>query len=275
MSFKIKRVNKNNTNDFRKDEQLSKEKQELKKLIENLDNSSLPFSLIKLAVNNNFLPLSIDSYYLKISPEIDMLRKKDGSKYSNNSLSTIKSALVSNKLFEQKENKLYGLNINEALKYLKKLQETNSIKGNSKRKKILKLNNVDTFLGKKRSITKNITVNKYEKYEHGYQILNDLLESYSKKSEYGTKIKTNFNKYQSPTELLEKTMDNDKIFGMLITFKYFQPFLKKYLFSKNICINKDKKLKLNQQISDLKYDLDLVQSCIKKFAVPNNIESDN
>ena len=34
-----------------------------------------------------------------------MLRKKDGSKYSDNSIKAIKSALVTNKLFEQKENK--------------------------------------------------------------------------------------------------------------------------------------------------------------------------
>ena len=272
MSFKIKRVN-NNTNNIRKDEQFSKEKQELKKLIENINDSSLTFSLIKLAINNNFLPLSMESYYLKINPEIDMLRKKDGSKYCNNSINTIKSALVTNKIFEQKENKLYGLNINEAIKYLKNLQRMN-IKDNSKRKKSYSYK-FETFLGKKRSIIKNLTVNKYEKYEHGYQILNDLLESYSKKSENETKIKTNFNKYHSPTDLMQKTMDNDKICGMLIAFKYFKPFLKKFLHSKNILINKDKKLKINKHISDLSYDLDLVQSCIKIITSSKIIKSDN
>ena len=256
MSFKIKRVN-NNTNNIRKDEQFSKEKQELKKLIENINDSSLTFSLIKLAINNNFLPLSMESY----------------SKYCNNSINTIKSALVTNKIFEQKENKLYGLNINEAIKYLKNLQGMN-IKDNSKRKKSYS-SKFDTFLGKKRSIIKNLTVNKYEKYEHGYQILNDLLESYSKKSENETKIKTNFNKYHSPTDLMQKTMDNDKICGMLIAFKYFKPFLKKFLHSKNILINKDKKLKINKHISDLSYDLDLVQSCIKIITSSKIIKSDN
>jgi len=269
MSFKIKRVNKN---DIKEEKQFSKEEQELKKLIENIDDSSLPFSLIKLAANNNFLPLSIESFFLQINPEIDMLRKKDGSKYSDNSIKAIKSALVTNKLFEQKENKLYELNINEAIKYLKNLQEMNNIKGNSKRKKSYR-NKIDTFLGKKRSKTKNLKVNKYE---HGYQILNDLLESYSNKDENETKIKTNFNKYQSPTDLMQKTMDNDKIFGMLITFKYFKPFLKKFLYSKKIIpINKDKKLKLNKQISNLSYDLDLVQSLFKKIASSKIIESDN
>lgn len=273
MSFKIKKVNKNYTNNIRKDEQFSKEKQELKKLIENIDDSSLPFSLIKIAVNNNFLPLSMESYYLKINPEIDMLRKKDGSKYCNNSINAIKSALVTNKLFEQKENKLYGLNINEAIKYLNNLKEIN-IKDNSQRKKSYR-SKFDTFLGKKRSITKNLTVNKYEKYEHGYQILDDLLELYSKKTENRSKIKTNFNKYQSPTDLMQKTMDNDKICGMLITFKYFKPFLKKFLHSKSIFINKDKKFKINKHISDLSYDLDLVQSFIKIIASSKIIKSDN
>ena len=42
MSFKIKRVNKN---DLKEEKQFSKEEKELKKLIENIDDSSLPFSL--------------------------------------------------------------------------------------------------------------------------------------------------------------------------------------------------------------------------------------
>ena len=46
MSLKVKGVNKNNINDIRKDEQFSKEKQELTKLIENINDSSLPFSLL-------------------------------------------------------------------------------------------------------------------------------------------------------------------------------------------------------------------------------------
>ena len=269
MSFKVKKFKSNIKNELKSNE---KEKQELKKMIENVDNSSLSFALIKLAVNLNFLPLSIESYYEKILPEIEMLRKKDGSKYSNNSFNTIKSALVSNKLFVHKENKLYELNINKAVKYIKSLQEANNNNNikTSERKINRKSNKDDDFLGKKRSITKNLIVNKYEKLQHGYQILNDLLESIPKKNK--NDIKTNFNKYESPIDLIEKTLDNDKICGMLITFNYFKPFLKKFLYSKKISSNLSNNLKINEQISDLKNGLDLVQFCIKKFVNPKNNE---
>ena len=272
MSFKVKKFKNNIINDLKSK---GKEKQELKKLIEKVNNPSLSFALIKLTVNLNFLPLSIESYYEKIFPDIEMLRKKDGSKYSNNSINTVKSALVCNKLFVKKENKLYELNINEAIKYIKSLKETNNISTKTlKRKKNSKSDKDDEFLGKKRAITKNLIVNKYEKLQHGYQILNDLLESYPKKNKNEINIKTNFNKYESPIDLIEKTLDNDKICGMLITFKYFKPFLKKFLYSKNISTNLNNNLKLNQQISDLKDGLDLVQFCIKKFMNPKNNGTD-
>ena len=281
MSFKTKKISKNfliepkvnikNSNE--------KEKEELKTLVENMENSSLPFALIKLSIANNFLPLSIETYNKKIQTDIDLLRKKDGSKYLQNSVNTIKSALVSNKLFEKKENKLYGLNIPAAIKYIKNLEKT---KGDINDKEKIKINenkknnnnNNNTLLGKKRVLTKNLYVNKYEKYQHGFQILNDLLESYPKKKEDGIKIKVNFNKYKSSTELIEKNMDVDKICGMLIAFKYFKPFLKKCLYSKNNIDNYNKNLKIDQQISGLKDGLELVQSCIKNL-VKKKFEENN
>ena len=281
MSFKTKKISKNfliepkvnikNSNE--------KEKEELKKLIENTENSSLSFALIKLSINNNYLPLSIETYYEKISPDIELLRRKDGSKYLKNSMYTVKSALVSNKLFEKKENKLYGLNIPAAIKYIKNLEKT---KGDINDKEKIKINenkknnnnNNNTLLGKKRVLTKNLYVNKYEKYQHGFQILNDLLESYPKKKEDGIKIKVNFNKYKSSTEIIEKNMNVDKICGMIIAFKYFKPFLKKCLNSQNNINNYSKKLKLTKQISGLKDELDLVHSCIKNI-VKNKLEENN
>ena len=277
MSFKTKKVNKNILNERKDNDKYLKEKEELKKLIENTENSSLSFALVKLSINNNFLPLSIKTYYEKISPDIELLRRKDGSKYLKNSIHTIKSALVSNKLFEKKENKLYGLNIPETIKYIKNLNKT---KNNKQSiiidKKSIQNQKENNFLGKKRSITKNLVVKKYEKYRHSFQILSDLLESYPKKKEEGIKIKMNFNKYKSSTELIEKTMDIDKICGMLITFKYFKPFLKKFIYSQNNnIINFNKKMKLNQQISGLSDGLDLVQFCIKKIIKSKNIDTDN
>ena len=57
MSFKTKKITKNFLSG-----QISKEKEELKKSTENIDKSSLPFAF-KIAIRNNFLPLSIDTYY--------------------------------------------------------------------------------------------------------------------------------------------------------------------------------------------------------------------
>ena len=277
MSFKTKKINKNFLIEQKPNIKNLKEKEELKKLVENKENSSLPFALIKLSIANNFLPLTIETYYEKILPNLDLLRKKDGSKYLQNSTNTIKSALVSNKLFEQKENKLYGLNIPAAIKYIKNLEKTKKSIKNTEKIKIIKNENDynnNIFLGKKREITKNLYVNKYEKYQHGFQILNDLLESYPKKKEDGIKIKVNFNKYKSSTELIEKNMDVDKICGMLIAFKYFKPFLKKCLYSKNNIDNYNKNLKIDQQISGLKDGLELVQFCIKNL-VKKKFEENN
>ena len=174
MSFKIKKENK-----IKEIEDETKDKQYLISQMDSIANSSLPFALMKLAINNNFIPLSIESYYEKILPEIDSLRKKDGSKYSVNYLSSVKSALTSNKLFEKKENNLYGVNIQNCINYLDKIKTKNkSIKNNS-----------NNFIGKKRQITKNISVRKYDKYIHTFQILNDLNETYHKKMKKIIKLK--------------------------------------------------------------------------------------
>ena len=260
MSFKIKKENK-----IKEIEDQTKDKQYLISQIDSITNSSLPFALMKLAINNNFIPLSIESYYEKISSEIDSLRKKDGSKYSKNYILAVKSALVSNKLFEKKQNNLYGLNIQNSINYIKKIkngQNSNNI-------------NKKTFIGKKRKITKNIETRKYEKYIHTYHLLNDLNETYPKNSEESGKIKINFNKYKTPNELMEKNMNLDKICGMLITYKYFKNFLKKFLYDKNINIDYEKRMNLNKQISGLEDGFNLVQNYIKNIVNSKNIDSEN
>ena len=67
----------------------------------------------------------------------------------------------------------------------------------------------------------------------------------------------------------------EKYFYKLITFKYFQPFLKKFLYSKSNDISYNKKRMLNQQIFGLKDDLDLVQFFIKQIENSKNIETNN
>ena len=260
MSFKTKKEINSKEN-----KEHTKEKNYLITQIETIENSSLPFALIKLSINNNFLPLSIKSYYEKILPEIDSLRKKDGSKYSLNCILAVKSALVSNKLFEKKENNLYGLNIQNSINYINKL----------KNEQITKNKDTKIFLGKKRQIKKNFAVKKYGKYLHTFQILSDLNETFPKKGEENCKIKINFNKYKTDTDLMEKNMNLDKICGMLITYKYFKNILKKFLYSKNNNIDYEKRMNLNKQISGLKDGFELVQFCIKNIVNSKNIDSEN
>ena len=260
MSFKTKKeINSKENKEY------TKEKNYLITQIETIENSSLPFALIKLSINNNFLPLSIKSYYEKILPEIDSLRKKDGSKYSLNCILAVKSALVSNKLFEKKENNLYGLNIQNSINYINKL----------KNEQITKNKDTKIFLGKKRQIKKNFAVKKYGKYLHTFQILSDLNETFPKKGEENSKIKINFNKYKTTTDLMEKNMNLDKICGMLITYKYFKNFLKKFLYDKNINIDYEKRMNLNKQISGLEDGFNLVQNYIKNIVNSKNIDSEN
>lgn len=265
MSFKTKIVNK--LKEYEEQEK-EKEKQYLINQIGTIENFSLPFALLKLSINNNFLPLSINSYYEKILPEIDSLRKRDGSKYSSNYLFAVKSALFTNKLFEKKINNLYGLNLKNAINYMKKLKKVEKPLNNID-------NNKNTFLGKKRQIKKNFSVRKYEKYIHTYEILNDLSETFPKNSEESNKIKINFNKYKTTTDLMEKNMNIDKICGMLIIYKYYKNFLKKFLYGKSMNINYVKRMNLNKQISGLKDGFDLVQFCIKNIVNSKNIDSEN
>lgn len=260
MSFKIKKENK-----IKETENQKKEKQYLISQIENIENSNLPFALLKLFINNNFIPLSIESYCEKIYPQIDSLRKEDGSKYSKNYKFAVKSALVANKLFTKNQNNLYGLNIKNAINYINKVKNKN----NSVNKK------PKNFLGKKRMITKNITLRKYEKYIHTFQILNDLNETFQKKDEETEGTKINFNKYKTTTDLMEKNMSLDKISGMLVMYKYFKNILKKFLYGKNMNIDYENKIKLNKQISGLKDGFDFVQSCIKNIINSKNLDPDN
>lgn len=256
MSFKSKLVNKPKEID-----DIVKEKQNLISLVENRENQSLPFALIKISINNKFLPLSLESYYQKILPELDSLRKKDGSKYSKNYIFAVKSALASKNLFEKRENNLYEINIKNCINYVKKIKA--------------KENKNISFLGKKRQMTKNLVVRKFEKYIHTFQLLNDLSETFPKKSEENSKIKINFNKYKTSVDLMEKNMSLDKISGMLITFKYFKNILKKFLYDKKNTIDYEKKINLNKQISGLKDGFDLIQSCIKNIVNSKNIDSEN
>ena len=86
----------------------NKDKEELNDLVKR-SPQNISTCLIKISINNNYKPLNIEKFYENIFTEIDSLRRTDGSKYKSKSIKTVRSAIVSNKLFSQQENNSYIL----------------------------------------------------------------------------------------------------------------------------------------------------------------------
>ena len=211
------------------------------KLNELLKNSPLNLStcLIKINQKNNYKPLSIDKYYENAYLEIESLRRTDGSKYKSKSISTVRSAIVSNKLFIKNKNDSYSLNIKECIKYLKSIQYSFENKINNKKKNKLinkkeKINFDNNFLGRKRKSIYDISSNQADKYKYVYDLMDNVLNIYLKDKELNKKIKIYFSKCNNYKEVIENYKNNENIIeGILSMFKYFKPFLKNVLFSVN------------------------------------------
>lgn len=214
-----------------------KEKEELNELLKTspLNISTL---LIKISINHNFKPLSIENFYENIFSEMDSLRRTDGSKYKSKSIKTVRSAIVSNKLFIKQNNNSYILNINECIKYLKTIQDKinpSNKKQNKLSNKKFKINSEinqknNILLGKKRN---NPNGNeKIIKYKHAYELMDNVLDIYSKDKELSKRVKIYFSKCNNYKEIIENYKNNENIIeGMLSIFNYFKPFLKNNLFS--------------------------------------------
>ena len=216
---------------------LNKDKEELNELIR---SSPLNIStcLINICINNNYKPLSIEKYYENIYSEFDSLRKTDGSKYKSKSIKTVRSAIVSNNLFIEQKNNLYSLNIKECIKYLTAIKDknkTNNKRQNKINSKKFKTNteNLDknTFLGRKRNNSNDIS-EQIEKYKHVYEMMDNILDMYSKDKDLNKKIKIHFSKCNNYKEVGEKYKNNENVIqGILSMFNYFKPFIKNHLFS--------------------------------------------
>ena len=110
-------------NDGYEDEnEKSRLKGELEEILKTVPYS-LGVALIKISQINDYVPLELEKYYQNIMPTFHLLRRTDGSKYQSNSIKTVRSAMVSNRLFTKNENGLYELNIKNALNYLKLIQK--------------------------------------------------------------------------------------------------------------------------------------------------------
>lgn len=104
----------------------SKKKEILEDLIKTVPHS-LSVALIKITQLNNYAPLPLEKYYTNILPAFDLLRRTDGSKYKIHTKTTVRSAMVSNKLYSRNSEGLYELNINNAIKHLQMIKQKKTI----------------------------------------------------------------------------------------------------------------------------------------------------
>jgi len=269
----------------------SNQKQELEEIISTVPYS-LPVALIKLTIINNYEPLEIEKYYEKILPAFHLLRRSDGSRYQTASLSTVRSAMVTNKLFTKNIDGLYVLNIPSALKIIKliknkkragegepkntsveKAPKPKSGKENSDSNmntlvniyKGLKANNnnndTEGMTGKKRKlrkIKKNKEGNKkgLEKFEKTFTLLKTLLKVSASDKDLYSQINFDFSELKD-SALGEQKINLDKIAGMLTIFKFYKPFLERCFNSIHIQEN------MMSKMSDLSSDMYQMDSLFK------------
>ena len=245
-----------------------REKQELNELI-NKTPQNLSICLMKICQQNNYMPLSVENYYQKVFNQIDNLKRTNGLKYKSKSISVVRSALISNNLFtkNEKNNNLYSLNVKECIKYLKSINKNKSVN----LKKQYNINNSDysntnhennnSFLGKKRKNSYDFSGNKIKRYKHVYELMENMLETYTKDKELNKKIKIYFNKCKNYKEIIDKYKNNNDIIeGILSMFNYFKPFLKNCLFNMDSVTYLNN---LNSKIQGFKNELELSQNFLK------------
>ena len=76
---------------------------------------------------NNYEPLQLDTYYNNILPAFELLRRTDGSKYRTNSKTVVRSAMVSNRLYNRTAEGLYEINLTNAIKHLQMIKQKKAI----------------------------------------------------------------------------------------------------------------------------------------------------
>ena len=72
-------------------------RRELEEIIKDVPYS-LSVALIKITQLHNYEPLDIETLFQKVQPAFSLLRRNDGSKYVTQTPTTVRSAMVSNKL---------------------------------------------------------------------------------------------------------------------------------------------------------------------------------
>jgi valyl-tRNA synthetase len=110
-------------------------KRELEELIKSVPYN-LCVALIKISQLHNYEPLDIETLYQKVLPAFSLLRRNDGTKYTSQSVQTVRSAMVSNKLYTRNGNGKYVLNIQQAIKILRNIKNKKSVNTNQQLKQV-------------------------------------------------------------------------------------------------------------------------------------------
>ena len=269
------------------EKELEDAKKELEELIKTVPYN-LSVALIKITLINNYLPLELEKYYQKILPAFSLLRRTDGSKYQSQSMTTVRSAMVSNKLYYKNNEGLYILNIPNALKVVKMIRNkkkpmkeedvknlnvenlenikngienfdinnSGALLGTEKEKKSKK--NSEDLLGKKKKL-KNIkkkgkdgVKNRIEKFQKTYSLLKNLLKVSANDKLLYSQLNFDFAEISDSTKIDEKKINVDKIIGMLSVFKFFMPFLERCFSSIEIQDNvMEKVTELNSEVTHM------------------------
>ena len=273
-----------------------KQRHELEKIVSTVPYS-LSIALIKLTILNDYCPMAIEKYYQKILPAFHLLRRTDGSKYQSQSIHTVRSAMVSNKLYYKDQDGLYALHVPNALKLIKLLLNkkktgaegekepepepkdvsVEQISFNSDEREVITRNNDDKLMnlyslpkpeasinpeelvGKKRKLKKIKKKNK-----DGPKGRIDKFEKTFNILKHLLKLSANDKALYSQLYFdfadmndLSKKINVEKVIGMLIVFKFFKPFLETSLNSIQVQEN------IMTKIADLNSDVYYMDSMYK------------
>ena len=138
-------------------EDLDSQKKELEELTKNVPYS-LSVALIKISQLHGYEPMDIDTIYQKILPAFPLLRRNDGSKYQSHSVHTVRSAMVSNKLYLKDEQGRYVLNIPNAIKIIRAIKIKKKVNNKEKEQKPKK-HNINNNNNNNISTLTNIDIN--------------------------------------------------------------------------------------------------------------------
>jgi len=263
-------------------------KKELEEIIKDVPYN-LVVALIKISILHNYEPLDIETLYQKVSPAFSLLRRNDGSKYVTQTVTTVRSAMVSNKLYTKNAQNKYVLNVNQALKILKGIKNRKRLtpdarqimienkskveekeNTNTTNMNINNMMNMSSFInydspssepnvvgpGGKRKVKKvkkgkEGVKQRIEKFEKTFLVLKNLLKVSSNDKILYSQLSFDFANIADPSKFGENKLNVDKIIGMLSVFKFFKPFIER-CFSSIEC-QENLMIKINELNGEVHY----------------------